>query len=196
MLSRDPIGRRRPVKIARIAVLAGVLSAASLGFMAGDAAAYGQADGPIAQIEFSGNCNNPDFVLCYPPDQGGFGLGGIWLWIEIDGGAGATSGDADIAGSGCGHIRGVGGGAFSIRGEFDWWWSATPEGADVTFGTYSDADGYYNVELGPNDVFFVPGDDRSLPVPSGPRSGDGAAGRAVGPSRLVIRVGSVFRVAI
>ncbi len=143
------------MKIARMALLAGLLAAASLGFTAGGAAAYGHADGPIAQIEFSGNCNNPDFFLCAPPPAG-FGLGGIWLWIEIDGGAGATSGEADIAGSGCGHIRGVGGGAFSIRGEFEWWWSATPEGADVTFGTYSGADGYYNVALGPSDVFSFP----------------------------------------
>jgi hypothetical protein len=139
-----------------MALLAGVLATASLGVTAGGAAAYGQADGPIAQIEFSGNCNNPDFFMCYPRELGGFGLGGIWLWIEIDGGAGATSGDADIAGSGCSHIIGVGGGAFSIRGEFDWRWSATPEGADVSFGTYSGVDGYYNIELGPHDVFSFP----------------------------------------
>jgi hypothetical protein len=143
------------LKIARMALLAGLLAAASLGFTAGGAAAYGHADGPIAQIEFSGNCNNPDFFLCAPPPAG-FGLGGIWLWIEIDGGAGATSGEADIAGSGCGHVPGVGGGAFSIRGEFDWWWSATPEGADVSFRTYSGADGYYNVALGPGSVFSFP----------------------------------------
>jgi hypothetical protein len=141
--------------IVRMALLAGLLSAASLGVTAGGVAAYGHADGPIAQIEFSGNCNNPDFFLCAPPPAG-FGLGGIWLWIEIDGGAGATSGEADIAGSGCGHIRGVGGGAFAIRGEFDWWWSATPEGADVSFGTYSGADGYYNVDLGPGGVLSFP----------------------------------------
>ena len=143
------------MKIARTALLAGLLAATRLGFMAGGVTAYGHADGPIAQIEFSGNCNNPEFFLCATPPAG-FGLGGIWLWIEIDGGAGATSGEADIAGSGCGHVPGGGGGAFSIRGEFEWWWSATPEGADVTFGTYSGADGYYNVALGPSDVFSFP----------------------------------------
>jgi hypothetical protein len=143
------------MKIVRTTLLAGLLAAASLGFTAGGAAAYGHADGPIAQIEFSGNCNNPDFFLCAPPPAG-FGLGGIWLWIEIDGGTGAMSGEADVAGSGCAHVPGVGGGAFSIRGEFDWWWSATPEGADVSFGTYSGADGYYNVALGPADVFAFP----------------------------------------
>lgn len=147
------------MRMVRLVLLAGLLAAASLGFTAGGAAAYGHADGPIAQIEFSGNCNNPDFFLCYPPELGGFGLGGIWLWIEIDGGedgASATSGDADVAGSVCGHVPGVGGGAFSIRGEFDWWWSATPEGADISFGTYSGADGYYNVDLGSGGVFSFP----------------------------------------
>jgi len=144
------------MKIIRVALIAGLLAVASMGFSAGGAAAYGHADGPIAQIEFSANCNNPDFFLCYPPDQGGVGLGGIWLWIEIDGGAGATSGDADVAGSACGHVRGVGGGAFSIRGEFDWWWSATPDGEDVTFGTYSGADGYYNVDLDMGAVISFP----------------------------------------
>jgi len=137
-----------------MAVLAGLLWAASLGFTAGGVAAYGHADGPIAQIEFSGNCNNPGFFLCAPPPAG-FGLGGIWLWIEIDGGAGATSGEADVAGSVCGHVRGEGGGASSIRGEFDWWWSATPAGADFSFGTYSGTDGYYNVDFAPG-VFSFP----------------------------------------
>jgi hypothetical protein len=144
------------MRIVRLTLLAGLLAAASLGFTASGVAAYGHADGPIAQIEFSGNCNNPDFFFCSPPEQGGVGLGGIWLWIEIDGGAGATSGDADVAGAGCGHIRGVGGGASSIRGEFDWWLTDAPEGEDVSFGGYSGVDGYYNVALGPGEVFSFP----------------------------------------
>jgi len=129
----------------RLLLAAGILAAASLGSAAPGVAAYGKADGPLAQIEFSGNCNNPDYGLCQQ-----IGLGGLWLWIEIDGGAGATSGDADVAGSGCGHIRGVGGGAFSIRGEFEWEWSATrpPGTLDVTFGAPNDPNGYYVVDLG------------------------------------------------
>jgi hypothetical protein len=130
------------IRLLRLALAAGLLAAASLVASAPGAAAYGIADGPIAQIEFSANCNNPDFGLCQQ-----VGLGGIWLWIEIDGGAGALGGDADIAGSGCGHIRGVGGGAFSIRGEFDWWWAPVPQGLDVTFGAPLDPNGYYNVDL-------------------------------------------------
>ena len=76
--------------------------------------AYGAADRPLAQLEFSGNCNNPTFPLCFPPPAG-FGLGGVWVWIEIDAG-----GSGDIAGAGCGHVRGVGGGAGSIRGDITW----------------------------------------------------------------------------
>ena|SRR6266540_74501 len=144
----------RPLKFLKVMLIAGTVAASSAAITATGVLAYGHADGPIAQIEFSGNCNNPDFGFCQQ-----VGLGGIWLWIEIDGGAGATSGDADIAGSSCGHVRGVGGGAFSIRGEFEWWWSATPEGEDVTFGTYSGADGYYNVGL--------PGVVLSFPVTTG-----------------------------
>jgi hypothetical protein len=160
------------MKVIRTVLLAGLLAGASLGLTAGGVAAYGHADGPIAQIEFSANCNNPDFFLCYPPELGGFGLGGVWLWIEIDGGTGAVSGDADVAGSGCGHDRAGSGGAFSIRGEFEWWWSATAEGADITFGTYSGGDGYYNVALGPGEAF-------SFPVTIGHYSFHPAAGVAI-----------------
>ena len=158
----------------RTALVAVLLAVAGIGVTAGGVAAYGHADGPIAQIEFSGNCNNPDVPLCYPPDQGGFGLGGIWLWIEIDGGAGATSGDADIAGSGCGHDRAGTGGAGSIRGEFDWWWSATPQGADFAglLGYPTDPKGYYNVAIGPGEVF-------AFPVTVGHYSGHPAPGVAI-----------------
>jgi hypothetical protein len=142
----------RPLKL-RLLLAASLLAVATLGASTGAVAAYGHADGPIAQIEFSANCNNSDFFLCAPPPAG-VGLGGIWLWIEIDGGAGATSGDADVAGSSCGHDRAGSGGASSIRGEFPWRWSATPLGEDVTFGGYSGADGYYNVALGPVTLSF------------------------------------------
>jgi len=146
------------------------------------AAAYGKADGPIAQIEFSGNCNNPGFPFC-APEPDGVGLGGIWLWIEIDGGPGATSGTADIAGSVCGHDRAGAGGAFKIKGEFPWKWTASAEGEDVTFGGYSGAAGYYTVTLAPGQAFSFPvtiGHYSSHPVsavaievqvaPSGPTS--------------------------
>jgi hypothetical protein len=122
------------MRIVRLVLLASLLAAASLGVNAGSVAAYGVADTPLAQIEYSQNCDNPS--LC----QGGpFGAGGVWLWIEIDGGP--TSGTADVAGAGCFHIPGVGGGADPIRGEAPWTWSPTPVGFDATMGTWSDPDG-------------------------------------------------------
>ena len=44
----------------------GLLAAASAISGPGSALAYGHADHPLAQIEFSGNCNNPGFFLCDP----------------------------------------------------------------------------------------------------------------------------------
>jgi hypothetical protein len=83
----------------RLLLGAVLLAVAALGASTGGVAAYGRAEQPLAQIEFSGNCNNPDFFLCAPPPAG-FGLGGVWFWIEIDAG-----GTGDIAGAGCGHDR-------------------------------------------------------------------------------------------
>ena len=73
------------MRIVRVALIAGLLAVASMGFGASGVAAYGHADHPLAQIELSLNCNNPDFPGCQPPPVG-FGLGGVWLWIEIDDG--------------------------------------------------------------------------------------------------------------
>ena len=96
----------------RALALAGLVAASAAMFGATSVFAYGHADQPLAQVEISGNCNNPDFDFC----ANDVGLGGIWLWIEIDAG-----GTADVAGAGCGHnIGGPRGGAFPIRGEFDW----------------------------------------------------------------------------
>jgi hypothetical protein len=132
----------------RLLLAAGLLTAASLGAAAPGVAAYGQADQPLAQIEFSANCNNPASPICSP--ETGFGLGGIWLWIEIDAG-----GTADIAGSACGHDRAGSGGAFSIRGEFAWSWSASPQGFPATFVAPADPnDGYYNIAFGPDVLSF------------------------------------------
>ena len=123
----------------RAVLVASTLALAGLGATTGVAAAYGKADQPLAQIEFSGNCNNPDFPLCAPPPDG-VGLGGIWLWIEIDSG-----GTGDIAGAGCGHDRAGSGGAGSIRGEITWWGSVGPQGEAFV----ADPNNlYYNASLG------------------------------------------------
>jgi hypothetical protein len=128
---------------------AGLLGFALIGATAGGALAYGKADQPLAQIELSANCNNATFGLC----QGQ--TGGVWLWIEIDSANGQT---ADIAGAGCGHIKGVGGGADSIRGEIDWTYSDTAQGLPGIFFA-PDPVGYYNIVLqGPNgpETFSFP----------------------------------------
>jgi len=124
----------------RVLLASGALVVLALGATTGGAAAYGAKDHPLAQIEFSGNCNNPDFPLCGPPPAG-FGLGGLWFWIEIDEG-----GTGDIAGAGCGHDRAGSGGAGPIRGEIHWWGSVGPQGVAL-FATDPN-NLYYNVDLG------------------------------------------------
>ena len=123
----------------RIIFVGAALALATLGMTSSGVAAYGHADRPLAQIEFSANCNNPSYPLCAPPPAG-FGLGGIWVWIEIDAG-----GSGDIAGAGCGHIKGVGGGASSIRGDITWTASTGAQGLSFAVDPNNL---YYNVSLG------------------------------------------------
>lgn len=123
----------------RVLLAAAALAAAALGATTGGVSAYGHAEHPLAQIEFSANCNNPSFPLCAPPPAG-FGLGGVWFWIEIDEG-----GTGDIAGAGCGHDRAGSGGAGSIRGEITW--TGTTGAQGLAFATDPN-NLYYNVNLG------------------------------------------------
>jgi hypothetical protein len=127
------------VKFLRVFLVAGTLAASSAAIGATTVLAYGAADHPLAQIEYSQNCNN--LQLC------GGGGGGVWIWIEIDGGP--TSGTADVAGAGCFHLPGVFAGAAPIRGELDWYWSPVPVGFDATLGTVTDLNGWY-VIIDPN----------------------------------------------
>jgi hypothetical protein len=139
-------GTSRPKEVSvhslklRVLLAAGALAIVSLGVATPGVAAYGRAEQPLAQIEFSANCNNPSFPLCAPPPNG-FGLGGVWFWIEIDAG-----GTGDIAGAGCGHDRAGSGGAGPIRGEITWWGSVGPEGE--AFFAVDPNNLYYNVSLG------------------------------------------------
>lgn len=129
-------------------VVAAVLAALGVAGGTGSAVAYGAPDNPLAQIELSANCNNLDYPLCQPRPAG-FGLGGVWLWIEIDAG-----GDGDIAGAGCGHIRGVGGVADSIRGDITWVKVTLPPGA---FPYWTDpTNTYYLVFLGNGEAIPFP----------------------------------------
>jgi hypothetical protein len=120
--------------------------------------AYGKAESPLAQIEFSGNCNDPSFPFCAPPPAG-VGTGGIWFWIEIDAG-----GSGDIAGAVCGHSftsHGKGtAGAGSIKGEITWSYSSRADG--VTAGAHpfpgieDPGDRYYLVTLVTGEKFLFP----------------------------------------
>ena len=131
--------------VIRTALVAGLLATAGLIVSASPVAAYGRADAPLAQIEFSGNCNNPGFFLCASPPAG-FGLGGIWFWIEVD-----ANGTGDIAGAGCGHDRAGTGGGGSIKGEVSWFYSPVPIGP--TF--FTDPNGlYYVVDFGDGPFSF------------------------------------------
>jgi hypothetical protein len=138
-------------KFLRVILIAGTLAASSAAITATGVLAYGQADQPLAQIELSANCNDPTFGLCQQ-----VGLGGIWLWIEID-----ANSTGDIAGSGCGHVRGgPRGGAFSIRGEISWE-SLSGSPADLQaagfFAFGVDPGGnYYGITLGPGEGFAFP----------------------------------------
>ena len=104
----------------RLALFASLLAGASLGATAGGVAAYGRADRPLAQIEFSVNCDNR--ALCDPP-------GGIWGWVEID-----ADGTGDVAGAACAHFPGSGGGAGSLRGPVTWTYSTGTGGASFVAG--------------------------------------------------------------
>jgi hypothetical protein len=102
----------RSLKLLRVLLLAAALAIPTVALTSGSVFAYGHADQPLAQLEVSGNCDNPNYFLCSDV----VGVGGIWLWIEID-----ADGTADVAGSVCEHnVGGPRGGATAIRGEFDW----------------------------------------------------------------------------
>ena len=104
-------------RMARAGVFGAAMAIASLGMTASGVAAYGAADQPLAQIEFSANCNNPAYPLCSHV----FGVGGIWVWIEVDAG-----GSGDIAGSQCGRGAGT---TTAISGEITWFEQTGKAGA-------------------------------------------------------------------
>jgi hypothetical protein len=132
-------GRRKKHR-ALLAAVAVVALAALAG--AGNALAYGHADQPIAQVEISANCNNPDFPLCQE-----VGLGGVWAWAELDTAGASDHGTMDYTLTFCGHAGPGGGahsaGAFGHPGEGSWSTIAgmgdAPPGAFPFFdpGTYS-----------------------------------------------------------
>ena len=128
-----------------------------LALPAAEALAYGKADQPLAQLEFSANCDNPNFPPCAPPPAGG-GTGGIWLWVEVD----AVNNSVDFAGAGCFHtVGGIGGpggaGAGPIRGTGTWTYGTLETLPANAFPVAIDPnDQYYVVTLDPQDIFAFP----------------------------------------
>jgi hypothetical protein len=95
----------RRLAVAGVGVLATIAAALA---QAPGASAYGAADQPVAQVEISGNCDNPNFWFC----ANVVGTGGIWAWAELDNVASATvSGwnEMDATVAECGHTVGGGG---------------------------------------------------------------------------------------
>jgi hypothetical protein len=148
----------------RRALLVCVLAtaAAVAGVFGSDRAlAYGRGDQPIAQVEISANCNNPDFPLCQE-----VGLGGVWAWAELDtvGGDG-TSGDMDFTIAFCGHAGAGGGGAGGGGGPGEGEWFTihdlgdAPPGAAPFFDTSTTYSAYYVL-----DFFPGTGDDDFIAV--------------------------------
>lgn len=83
-----------------------VIAAGMLG--TGKALAYGHGDQPVAQVEISGNCDNPTFFFC----SNVVGVGGIWAWAELNNVPSTTvSGwnEMDATVADCGHTVGGGG---------------------------------------------------------------------------------------
>lgn len=91
------------------ALVAGLVVAAGL-LGAGKALAYGP--GTVAQVEFSGNCDNTTWC-----DANFGGTGGIWVWSALN-----SDHSVDATEAGCGHTVG-GGGAGGGGGPIDgtWW---------------------------------------------------------------------------
>jgi len=147
-----------------VSVLAVALAVGGSLLSTGTAFAYGNADQPIAQVEISGNCNNPDFELCQE-----VGLGGVWAWSELEtAGGDGTSGDMDYTLAFCGHSGPGGGphsaGGFGQPGEGVWWTAdnlgdALAAGAFPFFDTSQTYDAYYVLDFfpgsGPDDFIAV-----------------------------------------
>jgi len=120
--------------------------------LAPSALAYGSADHPVAQVEISGNCNNPGYDLCAPmPD--GVGLGGVWTWAELDVATpGDTSGTMDYTLSFCTHQTDGLNGGFGFTGSGTWWTidalGDAPANAHPFFDPSKTYDHYFVLDFG------------------------------------------------
>ena len=96
--------RRSGVLVVLVAAFAAIGGALGTG----KALAYGHADQPVAQVEISGNCDNPSFFFC----SNVVGVGGVWAWAELDNVASSEVpgwNEMDATAAFCGHTQGGGG---------------------------------------------------------------------------------------
>jgi hypothetical protein len=129
------------------------VSAAVAGLVGAPGAfAYGAVDHPVAQVEISANCDNPNFPLC-APEPDGVGTGGVWVWSELD-----ADGSMDATVTFCGHVVGAGGPGSAGAGggpvRTGQWWTTTtladtPPGAFPFFDTSKNYSGYYVLDFFP-----------------------------------------------
>jgi hypothetical protein len=140
----------------RLLLLAAALAATALGASSSSVLAYGKADAPLAQLELSANCDNASFPLCAAPPAG-VGLGGLWLWMEIDRG-----GMAEVSGAGCNHLNGVSG-AGPIHGTVPWWgFHGSPADLLAAFGPNT-----FIVGIDPGSNYYVVPFGFAFPVTTG-----------------------------
>lgn len=127
--------RKAVLLVALVAAFAALAGAAG----SGKALAYGHADQPVAQVEISGNCDNPDFWFC----RDVVGVGGVWAWAELDQVPSSTMlgwNEMDATIAFCNHTQGGGGpgsaGAFGHPDPFGVWqeFASLPEAELATGG--------------------------------------------------------------
>lgn len=142
-------------RLAPVLALSALLAVLAIGGSSVGVSAYGQADQPLAQITFSGNCDNPSFFACQPSF---FGTGGFWAWVEID-----SNGTADFTAAGCGHVvGGVGGAGGAGGGGFHGTapWAPFSGSASALMSTFP---GVF-VPLGPGSTFPASGNWYVVPA--------------------------------
>jgi hypothetical protein len=83
-------------KASLLVVLVAALVAAVAAFGTGNALAYGPRS--VAQVEISGNCNNPSWC-----NANFGGTGGLWIWASLNN---DVSHSVDFTFNGCGHSVG------------------------------------------------------------------------------------------
>lgn len=132
--------------------LGALVAGLAAGATTSGAFAYGRADQPLAQVEVSGNCDNPQSPFCSAPPNG-FGLGGIWFWVELD-----NDSSGDLKGAECMHSVNGGGpgsaGAISINQTVSWQYSPWVPGA-LQFGT-DPHNSYYLMTMADGSQWLIP----------------------------------------